>query len=498
MCRGAVSAEHTAAAEKPAVRSRSRSGRRGSGPEARLADVAGCGRRSGFTHLHGFLGPRSYCLLGTVAPELSSQRVHRAPFAATALYERRTGPMRRLLSAAMRNDREEAWVHLVDRARAPAQAEKDAALAWTLKYPARRSMAMLLRRHGARSNHELEAESGHVDMVFEMEHSQSARHALSSRDIAVAMAPRCRAEVISWLTRACDAARLEDPLLAGAVLTLDRYYAARRTAVEDGALHRLTLAALCTEMKLAGAEAGPAAQPAQRAQILVHLAQGRETMKSILETEAALLSTLGFRAGVVTPTSLLRSLAYQFLGGVRALAVENCPTSSCSHVKRVEEGVAAWGDLASFLVELAMYDAELEYRYAPAVLATAALGAALLCLGSSQLFAPQVCAACPLPEFNRECTEGLHGMLLAELDGGGLEQPEAAGELLKRCEGDLLDVWAECSAGSSPWTECYARLCGKYARLTQVADGQGGAAAALDGLARFGDLYGHPAGSRGI
>merc|ERR1719162_2399065 len=104
---------------------------------------------------------------------------------------------------------------------------------------------------------------------------------------------------------ACAAVGLDDQLLHGAVLTLDRYCASQTEPVDECRLLRLCLAVLCTEMKLASLDEFPSGTW-QR--LLLHLGQGRETLPNIFAAESEVLRQVGFNVWVPTAQTFLRGL----------------------------------------------------------------------------------------------------------------------------------------------------------------------------------------------
>merc|ERR1712046_237081 len=89
-----------------------------------------------------------------------------------------------------------------------------------------------------------------ADSVFQAEHAVSVRHMPKPEDVASGISPDLRAQVVDWLAIACRAVGLDTQILHGAVLTLDRYCALRKGLIDESQLLRLSLAVLCTEMKL--------------------------------------------------------------------------------------------------------------------------------------------------------------------------------------------------------------------------------------------------------
>merc|ERR1740138_1184968 len=90
-----------------------------------------------------------------------------------------------------------------------------------------------------------------VDSVMQAEHKVSERWKPQAEELTRAMPYIRRAELVSWMVQAFDAFQFDDSILHGAVATLDRYYAKQQSAIENSALQRVVLGAVCTELKLA-------------------------------------------------------------------------------------------------------------------------------------------------------------------------------------------------------------------------------------------------------
>eukprot|EP00443_Scrippsiella_acuminata_P072150 CAMPEP_0115550472 /NCGR_PEP_ID=MMETSP0271-20121206/95239_1 /TAXON_ID=71861 /ORGANISM="Scrippsiella trochoidea, Strain CCMP3099" /LENGTH=225 /DNA_ID=CAMNT_0002984055 /DNA_START=22 /DNA_END=697 /DNA_ORIENTATION=- len=124
---------------------------------------------------------------------------------------------------------------------------------------------------------------GVVDTVLRAEHSLAERlRPRGAADLERAIEGRHRAELINWMVQAFEVLKFDDAILHSVVLTLDRYYAIRALPIEVGSIQKLLLSAVCTEMKLAGAEEFP---PGHWQRVLSHLCHGRVALKAILETE---------------------------------------------------------------------------------------------------------------------------------------------------------------------------------------------------------------------
>eukprot|EP00927_Polykrikos_kofoidii_P019541 TRINITY_DN19148_c0_g1_i1.p1 TRINITY_DN19148_c0_g1~~TRINITY_DN19148_c0_g1_i1.p1 ORF type:complete len:508 (+),score=58.43 TRINITY_DN19148_c0_g1_i1:140-1663(+) len=475
-----------------------------SAPEPlRLVDLVGGGRRPGFTHMHGFLGPRGYCVLGTASLQFADRS--RTRFNANALFVRHAVPMRRLLAAAMRNNIDEVWIRLrgMSTGSLAEQQEKDLALRWTSLFPTRRSMARLLEKHGANRDRATSLDSvatggafDYADTVFRAEHAMSVSCAPAAADVSAGLPKEKRATVISWILTACSAVSLDDALTAGTTLTLDRYYATRKSKpVSEGELHLLTLASLCAEMKLTEIEL---TQPSR--QILIRLSQGQVSFDTISRAERRLVRDVDSRADVPTPIRLMRLLLHPLQEVVRIL-MRDSRLACRNHAKRSVDTVHAfpkWGAVASLLLELAMFDVDLAHGVVPSVLAASALGAALLCIGAHGVADVPVPQAADWQGDDAECTAGLHEAVVACLESWSSGADFCTDEI-RSCEERLFVLWMDCAFGLSQWSSNYTALCARHKSrfsrtriATTPADGGGCCFSEVLrwGVVRFETLYG--------
>jgi hypothetical protein len=232
------------------------------------------------------------------------------------------------------------------------------------------------------------------------------------------------------MVQAFDVLRFDDAVLQGVVLTLDRYYARQAEAIEVTAIQRVLLSAVCTEMKLSCSDEFP---PMHWQRVLDHLCHGRLSLAAILQTELEVLEQLDWVVGVPTPVTFLRELSIRLRGGsfgettVPATAPGAASADRCS-------------SLALFLLELALFEPNLEYGFHHTVLAAGALSASLRTL---------------------DAEAELHEILLEDLatycpDVTHLE------EQVHAAEEALLEHWAGCASGFSQWGEFYVHLETKF------------------------------------
>jgi hypothetical protein len=251
-----------------------------------------------------------------------------------------------------------------------------------------------------------------VDSVLQSEHSLSQRSQPCPSDFSRpgcgAPAPRRRAELIAWMMQAFEILSFDDALLHSVVLTLDRYYAKSLAPMDDTLLHRVLLSAVCTEMKTASAEEFPIGQWQT---LLTHLCQGRVSLQAILRTELEVLSRLGFVVGIPTPLCFLRGLSIRL---------------------REEAEAPKWLSLASFLLELAVFDTDLEYSYPHVVLAAAALGCSLRVLTPGTQHYKDL-----LEDVTAYCVDF---------------EARISEDILLTCQEELLTLWLQCAAGVHEWS----------------------------------------------
>lgn len=254
-----------------------------------------------------------------------------------------------------------------------------------------------------------------ADGVMQREHAVSERARPCPADMLESITPTHRGELINWMVEAFDLLCFDDSILHGVVLTLDRYCSILRSPIDIGSIQRILLAAVCTELKLASEDILPRGQW-QR--ILTHLCHGRLSVASILREEQELLMRLGFMVAVPTSLTFFRQLSVRVHEAVPAVEA------------------AQRQDLALFLLELALFEPELQHCYPHAVLAAGAVSAAL-----RSWDAPGEQHEAVLEDLATYCP-GLCGL-------------EAT---VQNCEEDLLELWLGCSVGKNPWCQYYERL----------------------------------------
>lgn len=258
-----------------------------------------------------------------------------------------------------------------------------------------------------------------ADSIMQVEHARSERHMPCPKEISCSMTRKRRAELVSWMVQAFETLQFSDEILHSTVLTLDRYYARKATAIPDSQLQKILLAAVCTEMKLASNTEFP---QGHWQRIIAHLCQGRLSVPCILREEAQMLKSLDFVVGV--PTALM------FMQGLSINLEED------THTTEARELMSS----ALFFLELALGDPELMYSYPQAVLAAAALSAAIRACGAPEEKLDQV-----LEGLSAYCPSHTY-----------------IGESVAACEEDLLTLWLRSSRNENELGDFYMRLDAKF------------------------------------
>jgi len=261
-----------------------------------------------------------------------------------------------------------------------------------------------------------------VDSVMQTEHALSEGARPCAADVAMAITPQHRGELVNWMVQAFHAIHFDDSMLHSIVLTLDRYYARRASPIEATAIQQVLMAAVCTEMKLASASESPYGNWQH---LLAHLCHGRLSMAAILKAEFDVLRRLGFVVGIPTPVTFLREFA---------MRLDEAGADSHEALQ-----------LALFLLELALFEPEVQYAQPHVILAAGALSAALRALD-----APPAQREALVEDLPIYCQD-LHSMENAVLD----------------CEESLLNHWLMCSTGSITWSQFYVHLENKFSCSTR-------------------------------
>eukprot|EP00931_Biecheleriopsis_adriatica_P122066 TRINITY_DN9708_c0_g2_i2.p1 TRINITY_DN9708_c0_g2~~TRINITY_DN9708_c0_g2_i2.p1 ORF type:complete len:427 (+),score=98.69 TRINITY_DN9708_c0_g2_i2:39-1319(+) len=262
-----------------------------------------------------------------------------------------------------------------------------------------------------------------IDSMLKAQHLASERSRPSSDKVVAALSSTNRAQIIAWIMKSFLALGLEDTLAHSVVLTIDRYCASQDCAVPSSLLQCLILSAACAEFKMHGFSDWP---EFSWKRILEHMTQGQVPMLKVLRFELDLLTRLQFVVGLPTPLTFMRNLATRM---------------------RVEEQVTQWLGLATFLLDLALLDLELQHAYAYAYLAAGALMAALRVFSA--------------PAKQREA-------ILEDVDAcWPAEGPETSEEIVATCELHLLQLWIRGQEGMLEH-DCYPMLERKFRYQSKI------------------------------
>eukprot|EP00931_Biecheleriopsis_adriatica_P122069 TRINITY_DN9708_c0_g4_i2.p1 TRINITY_DN9708_c0_g4~~TRINITY_DN9708_c0_g4_i2.p1 ORF type:complete len:400 (+),score=103.43 TRINITY_DN9708_c0_g4_i2:40-1239(+) len=263
----------------------------------------------------------------------------------------------------------------------------------------------------------------YIDSMLKAQHLASERSRPSSDKVVAALSSTLRAQLIAWIMQSFSHFGLDDALIHSVALTIDRFCACQDCALPNSMLECLMLSAACAEFKMDGFSKNP---ECSFKRILEQMSQGRVPMHSILHFEHQLLTRLQFIVGLPTPLTFMRSLAARMRG---------------------EEQMAQWLGLATFLLDLALVDLELQYAYAHAYLAAGALMATLRVFSAHaahrKAILEDVAACCPA------------------------EGPETCDEIVATCEEDLLQLWIR---GQKNMIEhgCYPMLETKFRSQSKI------------------------------
>eukprot|EP00747_Dinoflagellata_sp_TGD_P061155 gnl/TRDRNA2_/TRDRNA2_152388_c2_seq1.p1 gnl/TRDRNA2_/TRDRNA2_152388_c2~~gnl/TRDRNA2_/TRDRNA2_152388_c2_seq1.p1 ORF type:complete len:262 (+),score=42.81 gnl/TRDRNA2_/TRDRNA2_152388_c2_seq1:77-787(+) len=201
--------------------------------------------------------------------------------------------------------------------------------------------------------------------------------------------------------------------------------------------------------------------------ILRHLSQDRMPLRDILRIEKMMFQQLDFKIDLPTPLTFLEGLGTRYWSS-------SPDTRLVAAASPAERQQAQRWLLANFLVELALFDVEVEYLHAPVVLAAGVLSITLLAMGDPIVEATYETAVESPPSY---------AMLVEDLTSYcqdiGLVHAQ-----LRDCEEALLGLWARCERGIGPFVACYEQLCTRYSRQLGAVGGVG-AVHLRDGLGNF-------------
>ncbi|CAK9088767.1 unnamed protein product [Durusdinium trenchii] len=256
-----------------------------------------------------------------------------------------------------------------------------------------------------------------VDTVLRAQYDLSERERPRPHHVVKALSIRQRADLILWIQQAFSTLGLDESMVHGVALNIDRLVATYggEEQLPQGCLQVILLAVVCTEFKTDGFSDHP---DKEWKQILLHMTRGQVPMLQILRVERDILGRLRYVVGLPTPLTFLRSL-----------------TAHLCH----EEQAGYWISLATFILELAMLEPEVQHGFPHAFLAAGALAASLRVLDA--------------PERTRQ--ELLDDVMIWPAE-------ESSEELLVRCEEELLQLWIRCKDGLVEYHHVFRLLEAKF------------------------------------
>mmetsp|Transcript_22198 Transcript_22198/g.49115 ORF Transcript_22198/g.49115 Transcript_22198/m.49115 type:complete len:339 (-) Transcript_22198:123-1139(-) len=266
-----------------------------------------------------------------------------------------------------------------------------------------------------------------VDPILRAEYLTSEGSRPKAKDVVRNIQMKDRCALIAWMLQAFDSLDFSDDLLHGTTLTFDRFCACSGSCLDLSTVQTVLLAIVCTELKLANLDDLPSRQWQQLVQ---HLSRGHISLQAVLHMELYVLTRLHFAVGIPTALTFLRELTLRL--------PEN-------EVDVDEDQLAREQGLALFLLELALFDPEVQYRHPHAVLAAGALHAAKRALGTGTA----------IPD-----------RLLEDLSAYGLL---ASDGLVACCAEELLVLWRKCACAGHHEVP-YMLLRAKFCRTARLGD----------------------------
>jgi len=345
-------------------------------------DVVGGSKGFWFTHVQGFLGPRAYHALSMAASSYGSAR--RAPYLARECLRRPSLFAEHILAAVVRNNVDEVWIRLTEAGRAPDQASKDQALLWTSLH-GEAAMHQLLLQHGAL---EMSKMHGWLDeQQFEAEAflrqcQASERHRPDPSRVLQFWSLEERSRDIMGMARLDIVPR---GTVFKAVWLADRFFAAAEGLSEGEDPRRIMLVCLGLAAKVDGHGVG-----------IGRRIQAAMPAREIAGLERRILRATGYELDVPTQEALLESVCPRIFDAAESLI--RLDRKLCMNV-------------ACVILCSATMDPRVLYMWPPVVLATVALGCAILS-GSNLAFEPSACEL--------EKVALLHGILEANLAAAGI------------------------------------------------------------------------------
>ncbi|CAE8605461.1 unnamed protein product, partial [Polarella glacialis] len=112
--------------------------------------------------------------------------------------------------------------------------------------------------------------AGSIDSVLRSQHMVSERWRPEPSRVAAVLPRGLRAQLVAWILQTFDVLGLDDALVHGIALTVDRFCASQDCALPQSSLECLLLSAACTEFKTDGFSEMP---DGTWKRILVHMSQ---------------------------------------------------------------------------------------------------------------------------------------------------------------------------------------------------------------------------------
>lgn len=253
-----------------------------------------------------------------------------------------------------------------------------------------------------------------VDSALHVQHQVAEKHRPLAEKILEGIPAAHRQETLQWLLQAFDVMHFNDSLVFDAALVLDRYYANGQTDESPGAAQRILLASVCTALKTGS----PVEMQLPLKQMVMHLGRDQVPFEEVLVAELLMLRKLKFHVG--TPT------ARDFMEGMWARLEKESKNEACWH-------------LAEFLLQLAIIDAPLFYKFPHAILSSSCL-----VLAFQTTRAPQSVYSAMLEDL--------------ALQLGDDVQPR---QVMLDCVQRIHQHWVRCLAATEPNT-FVAHLCKKF------------------------------------
>lgn len=431
----------------------------------------------------------------------------------------------------------------LERGDIPAQADLDAAMAFTACFVKREAMRALLARHGAAepelkepaeadeweewchdgpysSNSELFAEPEMCQSIANTEYEVAELYKPNGQELQRLIPVQQRAYAIAWMAKTCEQMDLDDWVLAGAVMIFDRFVVAQGTPLSPEMWTNLMMGAIILSVKITDVK-----PPLKY--LLKLVTRGMVTVEQYTQVELAIIEKLNFRVHVDTPRHFLGAIFNRInvaLGGRSQVVLKKHKDSEFDEIiarwrKPQTEGstMLLWKRMASFFVDIAMYDIGLCYKWPLAVLAGGALGLAVLTLGAAGAIVGEDMTVENQPE-HRHISRGIYTRLQAgvlPLVGNDVAAAEnklmlamhdvvtealestydeingSAAEMLRSCEGDILRLWTKAAMGQCQWTDEYNRICLRWnVNSLAVQPGTPGPALLMMGCQRFLECHG--------